>query len=163
MPKRVGGSSPYDSPLGGSASNGMTTAQLVSAAADVGLQVLYTRSFGSFTSAGGRDPIISAMMQVNAPLLLMDSNPDPGAIIGKFRGHSMSAGRGLLIFIRRIGPVLPGGYHGGRREVTCQQTLGGIPANSRVRCCQHHISGGTTHELSGPSSPRRWSQALPAC
>ncbi|MDQ1249416.1 MAG: segregation ATPase FtsK/SpoIIIE, family [Actinomycetota bacterium] len=101
--ERVGGSSPYDSPLGGSASNGMTTAQLVSAAADVGLQVLYTRSFGSFTSAGGRDPIISAMMQANAPLLLMDSNPDPGAIIGKFRGHSMSAGRGLLILSAESG------------------------------------------------------------
>ena len=43
------------------------------------------------------DPVIATMVQANAPLLMMDSNPDPGFIIGRFRGHAMPPGRGLLI------------------------------------------------------------------
>jgi len=87
----------FDSPLDVRAPNGMSIAQLVAGASDVGLHVLYTRSFGTWINSQRADPVISAMTQANAPLLMMDSNPDPGFIVGRFRGHSMPPGRGLLI------------------------------------------------------------------
>ena len=91
------GSGAFDSPLDVRAPNGMTMAQLIGAASDVGLHVLYTRSFGTWINGQRADPIIATMVQANAPLLMMDSNPDPGFIIGRFRGHAMPPGRGLLI------------------------------------------------------------------
>lgn len=91
------GSGAFDSPLDVRAPNGMTIAQLVAGAADLGLHVLYTRSFGTWINSTRADPLISAMSQANAPLFMMDSSPDPGYIIGRFRGHAMPPGRGLLL------------------------------------------------------------------
>lgn len=91
------GSGAFDSPLEARAANGMTTAQLVAQAADVGLQICYTRAFGSWGSGMRGDPVAAAMMQASSPLLLMDANADPGYIIGRFRGHPLPAGRGQLI------------------------------------------------------------------
>ena len=87
----------FDSPLDGRAPNGMGIGQLVAMAADVGLHVVYTRSFGAWASGQRGDPVATAMSQANSPLLLMDSNADPGYVIGRFRGHPMPPGRGLLI------------------------------------------------------------------
>jgi type VII secretion protein EccCb len=91
------GSGAFDSPLEARASNGMTTAQVVAMAADVGLQICYTRSFGAWGSGMRGDPVAAAMMQSSSPLLLMDANADPGYIIGRFRGHPLPPGRGQLI------------------------------------------------------------------
>jgi hypothetical protein len=75
----------------------MTTAQVVAMAADVGLQICYTRSFGAWASGMRGDPVAAAMMQTSSPLLVMDANADPGYIIGRFRGHALPPGRGQLI------------------------------------------------------------------
>jgi DNA segregation ATPase FtsK/SpoIIIE-like protein len=91
------GSGAFDSPLEARAANGMTTAQVVAMAADVGLQICYTRSFGAWGSGMRGDPVAAAMMQTSSPLLVMDANADPGYIIGRFRGHALPPGRGQLI------------------------------------------------------------------
>ncbi|MGF2952454.1 type VII secretion protein EccCb, partial [Mycobacterium sp. THU-M116] len=57
----------------------------VTRAADVGLHVIVTRSFGGWSSAGS-DPMLRALHQANAPLLVMDADPDEGFIRGKMKG-----------------------------------------------------------------------------
>jgi type VII secretion protein EccCa/type VII secretion protein EccCb len=79
----------FDSPL-------HQAAPWVTRAADVGLHVLVTRSFGGWSSAGS-DPIMRALHQANAPLLVMDADPDEGFIRGKMKGGPLPRGRGLLM------------------------------------------------------------------
>jgi type VII secretion protein EccCa/type VII secretion protein EccCb len=68
----------------------------VTRASDVGLHVIVTRSFGGWSSAGS-DPMLRALHQANAPLLVMDADPDEGFIRGKMKGGPLPRGRGLLM------------------------------------------------------------------
>ena len=79
----------FDSPL-------HQVAPWVTRAADVGLHVLVTRTFGGWSSAGS-DPILRALAQANSPLLVMDADPDEGFIRGKMKGGPLPRGRGLLM------------------------------------------------------------------
>jgi len=79
----------FDSPL-------HKAAPWVNRAADVGLHVLVTRNFGGWSSAGS-DPMLRALHQANAPLLVMDADPDEGFIRGKMKGGPLPRGRGLLM------------------------------------------------------------------
>ncbi len=79
----------FDSPL-------HKAAPWVTRAADVGLHVLVTRTFGGWSSAGS-DPMLRALSQANAPLLVMDADPDEGFIRGKMKGGPLPRGRGLLM------------------------------------------------------------------
>jgi type VII secretion protein EccCa/type VII secretion protein EccCb len=79
----------FDSPL-------HQIAPWVTRAADVGLHVLVTRTFGGWSSAGS-DPILRALAQANTPLLVMDADPDEGFIRGKMKGGPLPRGRGLLM------------------------------------------------------------------
>ncbi len=79
----------FDSPL-------QKAAPWVTRAADVGLHVLVTRTFGGWSSAGS-DPMLRALHQANAPLLVMDADPDEGFIRGKMKGGPLPRGRGLLM------------------------------------------------------------------
>jgi DNA segregation ATPase FtsK/SpoIIIE-like protein len=79
----------FDSPL-------HKAAPWVTRAADVGLHVIVTRTFGGWSSAGS-DPILRALAQANAPLLVMDADPDEGFIRGKMKGGPLPRGRGLLM------------------------------------------------------------------
>ncbi|OBJ52668.1 type VII secretion protein EccCa [Mycobacterium sp. 1423905.2] len=79
----------FDSPL-------HKAVPFVNRAADVGLHVIVTRSFGGWSSAGS-DPMLRALHQANAPLLVMDADPDEGFIRGKMKGGPLPRGRGLLM------------------------------------------------------------------
>lgn len=79
----------FDSPL-------HKAAPWVTRAADVGLHVIVTRTFGGWSSAGS-DPMLRALAQANAPLLVMDADPDEGFIRGKMKGGPLPRGRGLLM------------------------------------------------------------------
>jgi len=79
----------FDSPL-------HKAAPWVTRAADVGLHVIVARTFGGWSSAGS-DPILRALHQANAPLLVMDADPDEGFIRGKMKGGPLPRGRGLLM------------------------------------------------------------------
>ncbi|ORW00044.1 type VII secretion protein EccCa [Mycobacterium kyorinense] len=79
----------FDSPL-------HKAAPWVTRAADVGLHVIITRTFGGWSSAGS-DPMLRALHQANAPLLVMDADPDEGFIRGKMKGGPLPRGRGLLM------------------------------------------------------------------
>jgi DNA segregation ATPase FtsK/SpoIIIE-like protein len=79
----------FDSPL-------HKAAPWVTRAADVGLHVIVTRTFGGWSSAGS-DPLLRALAQANAPLLVMDADPDEGFIRGKMKGGPLPRGRGLLM------------------------------------------------------------------
>lgn len=79
----------FDSPL-------HKAVPFVNRAADVGLHVIVTRTFGGWSSAGG-DPMLRALHQANAPLLVMDADPDEGFIRGKMKGGPLPRGRGLLM------------------------------------------------------------------
>ncbi|MEI7715734.1 MAG: type VII secretion protein EccCa [Mycobacterium sp.] len=79
----------FDSPL-------HKAAAWVNRAADVGLHVIVTRTFGGWSSAGS-DPMMRALHQANAPLLVMDADPDEGFIRGKMKGGPLPKGRGLLM------------------------------------------------------------------
>jgi len=79
----------FDSPL-------HKAAAWVTRAADVGLHVFVTRTFGGWSSAGS-DPMLRALHQANAPLLVMDADPDEGFIRGKMKGGPLPRGRGLLM------------------------------------------------------------------
>ena len=79
----------FDSPF-------QKAAPWVTRAADVGLHVIATRSFGGWSSAGS-DPLLRALHQANAPLLVMDADPDEGFIRGKMKGGPLPRGRGLLM------------------------------------------------------------------
>ncbi|OHU99114.1 type VII secretion protein EccCa [Mycobacterium talmoniae] len=79
----------FDSPL-------HKAAPWVTRAADVGLHVIATRTFGGWSSAGS-DPLLRALHQANAPLLVMDADPDEGFIRGKMKGGPLPRGRGLLM------------------------------------------------------------------
>lgn len=79
----------FDSPL-------HKAVPFVNRAADVGLHVIFTRTFGGWSSAGS-DPMLRALHQANAPLLVMDADPDEGFIRGKMKGGPLPRGRGLLM------------------------------------------------------------------
>lgn len=79
----------FDSPL-------HKAVPFVNRAADVGLHVIVTRTFGGWSSAGS-DPMLRALHQDNAPLLVMDADPDEGFIRGKMKGGPLPRGRGLLM------------------------------------------------------------------
>lgn len=79
----------FDSPL-------HKVVPFVNRAADVGLHVIVTRTFGGWSSAGS-DPMLRALHQANAPLLVMDADPDEGFIRGKMKGGPLPRGRGLLM------------------------------------------------------------------
>ncbi|CKP57003.1 type VII secretion system ESX-5 FtsK/SpoIIIE family ATPase EccC5 [Mycobacterium tuberculosis] len=79
----------FDSPL-------HKAVRFVNRAADVGLHVIVTRTFGGWSSAGS-DPMLRALHQANAPLLVMDADPDEGFIRGKMKGGPLPRGRGLLM------------------------------------------------------------------
>ncbi|CNM13828.1 FtsK/SpoIIIE family protein [Mycobacterium tuberculosis] len=79
----------FDSPL-------HKAVPFVNRAADVGLHVIVTRTFGGWSSAGS-DPMLRALHQANAPLLVMDADPDEGFIRGKMKGGPLPRGRGLLM------------------------------------------------------------------
>lgn len=79
----------FDSPL-------QAAAGWVSRASDVGLHVIVTRAFGGWASAGS-DPMLRALHQANAPLLVMDADPDEGFIRGRMKGGPLPRGRGLLM------------------------------------------------------------------
>ena len=79
----------FDSPL-------HKAAPWVTRATDVGLHVIVTRTFGGWSSAGS-DPMLRALAQANAPLLVMDADPDEGFIRGKMKGGPLPRGRGLLM------------------------------------------------------------------
>jgi DNA segregation ATPase FtsK/SpoIIIE, S-DNA-T family len=67
------------------------------AATDVGLRVVYARRFGGWAGADRADPLLGAMKQANAPLLVMDSDGEEGFVRGRWKGHPMGAGRGFLM------------------------------------------------------------------
>ncbi|CMM57537.1 FtsK/SpoIIIE family protein [Mycobacterium tuberculosis] len=79
----------FDSPL-------HKAVPFVNRAADVGLHVIVTRTFGGWSSAGS-DPMMQGPQQANAPLLVMDADPDEGFIRGKMKGGPLPRGRGLLM------------------------------------------------------------------
>jgi len=79
----------FDSPL-------HKAAGWVTRAADVGLHVSMARGFGGWSSAGS-DPMLRALAQANAPLLVMDADPDEGFIRAKMKGGPLPHGRGLLM------------------------------------------------------------------
>lgn len=79
----------FDSPL-------HKAVPFVNRATDVGLHVIFTRTFGGWSSAGS-DPMLRALHQANAPLLVMDADPDEGFIRGKMKGGPLPRGRGLLM------------------------------------------------------------------
>lgn len=79
----------FDSPL-------HKAVPFVNRAADLGLHVIFTRTFGGWSSAGS-DPMLRALHQANAPLLVMDADPDEGFIRGKMKGGPLPRGRGLLM------------------------------------------------------------------
>jgi type VII secretion protein EccCa/type VII secretion protein EccCb len=79
----------FDSPL-------HKAAAWVTRAADVGLHVFMARGFGGWSSAGS-DPMLRALHQANAPLLVMDADADEGFIRAKMKGGPLPHGRGLLM------------------------------------------------------------------
>jgi type VII secretion protein EccCa/type VII secretion protein EccCb len=79
----------YDSPL-------TALAPWVQSGADVGLHIIYSRQFGAFMGGMG-DPIIKPLRDSAAPVLVMDSDPDQGFVKGRWKGHSMTPGRGFLM------------------------------------------------------------------
>ncbi|MCX2715622.1 type VII secretion protein EccCa [Mycolicibacterium sp. J2] len=80
----------YDAPL-------RELVPAANAAADVGLRVVYARRFGGWAGADRADPLLGAMKQANAPLLVMDSDTEEGYVRGRWRGHPMPVGRGFLM------------------------------------------------------------------
>ncbi|WP_188113184.1 hypothetical protein, partial [Mycobacterium simiae] len=97
----------FDSPL-------EPIAPFVECGADVGLHLVYTRPFGGFSSSVGADPVLRMLRQAQAPLLVMDSDPDEGFIRGKWKGHPMPPGRGFLlnttesgVYVQVADPALP--------------------------------------------------------
>ena len=79
----------YDSPL-------QALAPWVQSGADVGLHIIYSRQFGAFMGGMG-DPILKPLRDSAAPVLVMDSDPDQGYVKGRWKGHSMPAGRGFVM------------------------------------------------------------------
>ena len=73
------------------------------AADDVGLRVIYTRRFGGWSGGQRADPLLGAMLQANAPLLVMDSDAEEGFVRGRWKGHDMPTGRGFLMSTAETG------------------------------------------------------------
>jgi DNA segregation ATPase FtsK/SpoIIIE, S-DNA-T family len=70
----------------------------VTRAADVGLHVLCTRTFGGWNSGqAAADPMLRALVQANTPLLLMNADPNEGPVRDKIKGAPLPVGRGLLM------------------------------------------------------------------
>lgn len=66
--------------------------EAANAAEDVGLHIIYSRQFGGWMSVAGRDPLLATMMQANADLLVMDSDPDEGFVRARWKGHPCRKG-----------------------------------------------------------------------
>ena len=88
----------YDSPL-------VPIAPFVQAGADVGLHIVYTRLFGAFMAGLGADPVLRLLRDATEPLLVMDSDPDPGFVKGSWKGHSMPRRPRILDEYRYIGRI----------------------------------------------------------
>ena len=88
----------YDSPL-------VPIAPFVQAGADVGLHIVYTRLFGAFMAGLGADPVLRLLRDATEPLLVMDSDPDPGFVKGQMEGAFDAAGPRILDEYRRIGRI----------------------------------------------------------
>lgn len=71
--------------------------QFVQAGVDVGLHIVYTHSFGQFMTQLGSNPVQRNLLAVSAPMLIMNSDPDPGFVRGRWKGHPMVPGRGFLM------------------------------------------------------------------
>jgi DNA segregation ATPase FtsK/SpoIIIE-like protein len=69
----------------------------VQAGRDVGLHIVYTHSFGAFSTQTGANPVLRMLRTAFEPMLIMDSDPDPGYVQGRWKGHPMVAGRGFLM------------------------------------------------------------------
>lgn len=69
----------------------------VQAGRDVGLHIVYTHSFGAFSTQMGANPVLRMLRTAFEPMLIMDSDPDPGYVQGRWKGHPMVAGRGFLM------------------------------------------------------------------
>jgi DNA segregation ATPase FtsK/SpoIIIE-like protein len=82
----------------------------VNAAEDVGLRVIYTRRFGGWAGSQRADPLLAGMLTANAPLLVMDSDPDEGFVRGRWKGHDMAAGRGFLMITAESGRYVQVGW-----------------------------------------------------
>lgn len=80
----------FDSPLA-------VMEPFVQVGSDVGFHIIYTQAFGSFSSGIGANPMLRALRQSSAPMLIMDSDPEPGPVWHKWKGHPMIPGRGFLI------------------------------------------------------------------
>ncbi len=80
----------YDAPL-------RELVPAANAAPDVGLRILYARRFGGWAGSDRADPLLGAMKQANAPLLVMDSDGEEGFVRGRWKGHPMPVGRGFLM------------------------------------------------------------------
>ena len=93
----------YDAPL-------RPLVDAANAAADVGLRIIYTRQFGGWAGAMAGDPLLSAMLQANAPLLVMDSDTEEGYVRARWRGHPMSTGRGFLMTTAESGTYVQVGW-----------------------------------------------------
>lgn len=80
----------YDAPL-------QELVGAANAAADIGFRVVYARRFGGWSSADRMDPLLNVMKQAGGQILVMDSDMEEGFIRGRWRGHSMTPGRGYLM------------------------------------------------------------------
>lgn len=80
----------YDAPLA-------ALRDAANAADDVGLHIVYSRLFGGWSSGPRNDPLLAAMLQANADLLVMDSDASEMYIRDKWKGHPMQPGRGFLM------------------------------------------------------------------
>jgi type VII secretion protein EccCa/type VII secretion protein EccCb len=80
------------------------------AATDVGLRVIYARRFGGWAGADRADPLLGAMRQANAPILVMDSDGEEGYVRGRWKGHPMAAGRGFLMSTGESGHYVQVGH-----------------------------------------------------
>lgn len=71
--------------------------RFVQAGRDVGLHIVYTHSFGAFSTQMGANPVLRMLRTAFEPMLIMDSDPDPGYVQGRWKGHRMIPGRGFLM------------------------------------------------------------------
>lgn len=89
----------------------LTTA--ANAAGDVGLRIVYARRFGGWSQADRMDPLLAAMKQGAAQLLVMNSDEEEGFVRGRWRGHAMPVGRGILMSTAESGRYVQIGHVAG--------------------------------------------------
>ena len=80
------------------------------AASDIGLRIVYARRFGGWAGADRSDPLVGAMKQANAPILVMDSDGEEGFVRGRWKGHPMPPGRGFLMSTGESGRYVQVGH-----------------------------------------------------